>query len=284
MTSLMPSCAGYGNSWAYLEPRTLLASVLAVVLLTLGMGCESSRSTVRIDLQSYLQRSKSWAPIEAEAAQAIERILRTQFVDEATVLHLIADTRPRLERHLEWVREYRPRSRAVERVHARYIDSWQELLAAYDAIEQGFATADYTKLARGREAMGAWRDGILGVAEELRTLVRDFGIDPADPPETRARSDACVPIRDAAHEIERIARGRRPVLGPERAIDGPRSIGVRPPCRPHTSPMLASSTSILRLAGAVAPRAGQPPTRSRTLRGACRNDKGPTPQGGVGPL
>ena len=148
------------------------------VLLALALGCQAAPPATRSDLRAYLARSKGWAPTEAEAARTVERILATEFVDEAEVLRQIADSRPRLLAHLERVRAYAPQSEDVRRIHRRYVKAWQGLLAAYDAIEEGFSSGDYTKVARGREHMAEWKDGIVGVAQDLRQLMQDCGIEP----------------------------------------------------------------------------------------------------------
>jgi hypothetical protein len=149
-----------------------------VVLLTLALGCQATPPATRSDLQAYLARSKGWAPTEAEAARTVERILATEFVDEAEVLRQIVDSRPRLLAHLERTRAYVPRSEDVRRIHRRYVEAWQALLAAYDAIEEGFSSGDYAKLARGRERMAEWKNGLVSVAEDLRQLMQHCGIEP----------------------------------------------------------------------------------------------------------
>jgi hypothetical protein len=153
--------------------RRLLLALMAV------WACGSSTGEVRIDVLGYLERAKAWAPIEAETKATIDRIFRTQFVDEAEVNRQIADSRPRAERHLGQVREYKPRSGEVERIHREYVRAWEKLLAGYDAIETGFASGDYTKLAAGREGLDAWRGGIVWVADELRDLAHQLNVDPA---------------------------------------------------------------------------------------------------------
>jgi hypothetical protein len=156
-----------------------LSARLPLTLLLIGAACQAPPSIVRKDVLAYLHRSRSWARVEAEAAQTIERILRTQFVDEAEIHRQIADSRPRLLAHLADVRAYRPGSTPVDRIHARYARAWETLLAAYDAIEKGFASGDYTRLARGREGITAWQAQIVRVADELRELSERFGVDPA---------------------------------------------------------------------------------------------------------
>ena len=142
--------------------------VLAAVLLP--VACQSPPAATRTELTAYLERIRSWAPVEAETARTIERILRTEFVDEAEIRRQIADSRPRLLTHLERVRAYSPHADTIQRIHERYVTAWQNLLAGYDLIEEGFASRDYAKLARGREAMVAWRDTLVGVAAALRDL------------------------------------------------------------------------------------------------------------------
>jgi hypothetical protein len=150
-----------------------------LLLLFAGWACGSSTGEVRIDVLGYLERAKAWAPIEAETAATVDRIFRTQFVDEAEVNRQIADSRPRVERHLGQAREFKPRSDEVKRIHREYLQAWEKLLAGYAAIETGFASGDYTKLATGREGLEAWRGGIVWVADELRDLAHQLNVDPA---------------------------------------------------------------------------------------------------------
>lgn len=160
-------CANVASGWA-----------LAALLL-FGVACGASKGALRIDVLGYLERAKTWAAVEAETAATVDRIFRTQFVDEAEVNRQIADSRPRIERHLGQVREYKPRSDEVERIHREYLQAWERLLAGYDAIETGFASGDYKKLATGRENLEAWRGGIVWVADELRDLAQRLNVDPA---------------------------------------------------------------------------------------------------------
>src|SRR5262249_39437863 len=141
-------------------PRVLLA-------LLLLPACGTPSSVVRTDLQAYVDRIQAWAPVEAETKRTITRILRTQFVDEGAVLRQIADCRPRVLGHLARVRAYAPRSPALAQIHQRYVVAWQGLLDGFDAIESGFATGDYTKLAVGRQAMETWEAAIVHVADDL---------------------------------------------------------------------------------------------------------------------
>ena len=163
---------------------------VALFVLSLAVGCQTSPAGTRTDLRAYLARTKSWAPVEAEAARTIDRILKTQFVDEAEVRRQIADSRPRLLAHVEGLRAYTPHSKDVARIHARYVTAWERLLAGYEAIEEGFSSGDYTKLARGREAMEAWRAEIVGVADDLRELMQHFGVEPGSAVESRVREGA----------------------------------------------------------------------------------------------
>lgn len=156
---------------------SLIAKLPLLVVAAMIFTCGTPPSTVRIDLQAYVERSKSWAMVEAETARSLDRILQTQFVDEAEVLRQIAESRPRISSHLERVRAYAPGSDPLRRIHQRYIATWQTLLRGYDAIERGFSSGDYTNVARGREAIADWRDGIVAVANDLRELMQRFGMD-----------------------------------------------------------------------------------------------------------
>lgn len=154
-----------------------MASV--VVFVTCATGCQATSPGTRTDLRAYLQRSHSWAPVEAETARTLERILATEFVDEAEVRRQIGDSRPRVLTHLRIARAYEPQSNTIAQVHARYLAAWDALLRGYDLIEQGFASGDYPKLADGRNALAEWRDGLVAVARDLRELMERFGVESA---------------------------------------------------------------------------------------------------------
>lgn len=146
--------------------RGAVATLLALVLV----ACQGAPAAIRADTQEYLKRMSEWAPIEQETARAIDRILATQFVDEAEVTRQIAENRPRVQAHLERARGYAPHTKDLQHVHAAYVTAWERILGAYDAILEGFSSGDYTKLARGREGILAWREGIMQVARDLRDL------------------------------------------------------------------------------------------------------------------
>lgn len=155
------------------------AAAVAFVVATAALGCGSTSTGTRNDVRAYLQRAAGWAPVEAETARTLERILATQFVDEAEVRHQIADSRPRIVAHLERVRNVPAPSGRLATINDKYVKAWEELLTGYGQIEEGFSSGDYTKLARGREAMAAWRDGLIVVARELRQLASEVGVEAA---------------------------------------------------------------------------------------------------------
>ena len=165
------------------------ARACLAMLAIVAIACGTPQSAVRIETQAYLERSKGWAPIEAETARTIERIFDTQFVNEAEVLRQIADSRPRVLAHLAALRAYQPRSKDIAGIHARYVAGWEKLLAGYDAIEKGFATGEYMNLARGREDLTEWGSTIMAVAQDLRELMRHFGLEATGTVESRALDD-----------------------------------------------------------------------------------------------
>jgi len=147
-----------------------------VVVFLPGVGCGPPPATLRAELSAYLVQIQDWAAVEAETARTIERILATEFVDEGLVRQYLAEAIPRTETHLERVRAYRPRTPPVASVHARYSAAWEALLAGFRAIEDGFHRGDWSQLAVGRRQMTQWRDGMLDVARELRTLAQRYQV------------------------------------------------------------------------------------------------------------
>ena len=148
----------------------------AVPFAASTMACRKSASTVAADVRGYLAQVQQWATIEAETNRTISRVLHTQFVDEGEVRHEIADNRPDILDHLDRIRAYTPRTSSLQKLHQRYIAAWEHLLGAYAAIEAGFASGDYSNLARGRKALLRWRDAMREIAKDLRTLADDAGV------------------------------------------------------------------------------------------------------------
>jgi hypothetical protein len=149
-------------------------------LVALPWACSTPPAALRADTLAYLQKMSSWAPTEAETARTLERILATEFVDQAEVLRQISDSTPRVQRQLAEAEHYEPRTSEVRRIHAVYVGSWQTLLDAYGSITAGFETGDQRKLSEGRDGMARWRDAIMRVAHELRELRDRTGADPND--------------------------------------------------------------------------------------------------------
>jgi hypothetical protein len=141
------------------------------VLLGAALGCSSpSDQALRADLTLYLQRANDWAPVEAETARTIDRVLATQFVDDAEVRRQITADAPRVAAHLARVEAVAPTSQELRDVHARYVGAWRDLSAGYTALLRGIDAGNARDLAAGREAMEAWRESIVGVARDLRRL------------------------------------------------------------------------------------------------------------------
>jgi len=120
------------------------------------------------DVDRYLGVMQTWAPVEVETNRAIQRLLATQFVDDAEVLRQLSDSRPRVKRHLHVLLAYHPETLDVQGVHREYVESWRALLRGYSQLQHGIEEADANSLATGREALLEWR-------RSLRTVARDLG-------------------------------------------------------------------------------------------------------------
>jgi hypothetical protein len=147
-----------------------MVRLVTIALLVIVSACGPPPAAKRADVEAYLQRMATWAPVEAETARTLERILQTEFVDEAEVIRQIEDNAPRVRTLLERAQEYSPRTADVKAVHETYKTAWRRLLTGYDRIESGFRTGNYTLLAEGRTALAEWREGIMSTARQLSTL------------------------------------------------------------------------------------------------------------------
>lgn len=130
--------------------------------------------TLHADLTLYLQRANDWSPVEAETAKTIDRILATQFVDEAEVRRQVVANAPQITEHLARVEQVKPRSPELQDVHRRYVEAWRELASGYERILHGLDTGTANDIAAGRRGLEAWRGGIVDTAKELRRLQRDL--------------------------------------------------------------------------------------------------------------
>jgi len=143
----------------------------ALLALGVALGCSSPENqALRADLTLYLQRANDWGPAEAETARTIDRILATQFVDEAEVRRQITADAPRVKAHLARIEAVTPSTQELRDVHARYVGAWHDLELGYAALLRGLDTGTVPDIATGRRAMEAWRESIVGVARDLRRL------------------------------------------------------------------------------------------------------------------
>jgi hypothetical protein len=150
---------------------------LAPIALAIGtaVACTPAGQTARADVTLYLQRMNDWAPVEAETARTIDRILATQFVDEAEVRRQIVADTPRVSAHLVRIASIHPTSPELRDVHERYVDAWRGLAAGYETLLRGLDTGQVPEIAAGRSALEGWRAGIIAVARDLRRLRDDVG-------------------------------------------------------------------------------------------------------------
>src|SRR5262249_41503878 len=110
---------------------------------------------------------------EAETGRTIDRIIATQFVDEGEVRRQISDDAPRVARHLERIRAYKPATSDVRAVHERYVAAWQAAADGYASVTDGLDHGDATRLATGRRDLEQWRADLIDVARQVRRLRDD---------------------------------------------------------------------------------------------------------------
>jgi hypothetical protein len=143
----------------------------SILLITLLLACaRHPPEALRADVDRYLAVMQGWAVVELETGKAIERVLATQFVDDAEVMRQLADSRPRIRRHLHAIEAYVPQTPDVRAVHRTYVQAWTSLLHGYDLIDHGLRDADPSSLAAGRTLLLEWRRSLRVVATDLRDL------------------------------------------------------------------------------------------------------------------
>jgi hypothetical protein len=157
-------------------PRPFVRPILCAVLVAaIALGCNPGDRTLRADLTLYLQRTADWAPVEAETARTIDRILATQFVDEAEVRRQVTADAPRVQAHLTRVEAVQPTSSELREIHRAYVETWRRLATGYRDLLHGIDSGNVPDIASGRRALDAWRAGILDTARALRRLQADVG-------------------------------------------------------------------------------------------------------------
>jgi hypothetical protein len=150
-------------------PKALHVLPLLLIGL-LAAACSSAPGELRPDVEGYVRHLNDWAPAEAETARTIDRILATQFVDEAEVRRQIAADSPRVAHHVETIEAYSPATPPVRDIHRQYVEAWQGVASGYRSILEGLDGGDASKIAAGRRALEQWRATIVGVADQVRRL------------------------------------------------------------------------------------------------------------------
>jgi len=141
-----------------------------VCAVLLGACTSPSEQPTRHELSAYMEQLGQWAPQEAEVGRAVQRVLDTEFADEAEVRRQIAESVPRVDAQVALLRAYQPSSRALKDVHAGYVRAWETLRAGYADIVEGLDRADQATLGRGRQELLAWRRALPDTATRLREI------------------------------------------------------------------------------------------------------------------
>jgi len=157
--------------------RFFVATVFVSCVL-LAAGCSSDAEGTRVELVEFLRVLNAWAPADGAAAGAIERVLATQFVDDAEVRHQVTELSARVSAHLAKVAAYHPRSPEVAALYTRYRGAWEQLSGGCAEIEAGLDQGVPERLAGGREALEAWADSLASMARDTRRLAERVGVDP----------------------------------------------------------------------------------------------------------
>jgi hypothetical protein len=155
--------------------RSLTVILRALLVATIAIGCNPRDDALRADLKLYLQRAADWAPVEAETARTIDRVLATQFVDEAEVRRQVTADAPRVQAHLTRIEAVEPTSSELRDIHRHYVETWRRLEAGYRTLLHGIDSGNVPDIAEGRAALDAWRAGIVDTARALRRLQDDLG-------------------------------------------------------------------------------------------------------------
>jgi len=135
------------------------------------LACSTpSEQRLQADLRGYLVHVREWAPTEAETARAIDRIVATQFVDDAEVRRQVAADAPRVDRQIARVQAVEPATKEMRAIHARYLEAWRGLAAGYATLLAGIDAGDATRIAAGRRALDDWRAAIVETATEIKRL------------------------------------------------------------------------------------------------------------------
>ena len=152
-------------------PRLARKLILPISVTCILLSC-APRGDEHLaeDVDRYLERMQAWASVEVETDMAIRSILATQFVDDAAVLRILADSRPIVTRQIRTLEACRPGTPDVQAIHTAYLQGWRDLLNGYFLIEQGIEAADGRRIAQGRNALTNWRRSLRTIAIDLADL------------------------------------------------------------------------------------------------------------------
>lgn len=165
------------------------ASFLALALIgwaAVLSGCVGSPGRDPLlaqDLSEYTQKIVEWEGVESRVLRAIGKVERNQFVDDDYVASTLASVVGEVRLHLEHAARYKPKTRAIEEIHSRYLESWRDLAEAFDTIIRSMEARDYLELSGGVERMRRARQELIEVAAALSDLLDTTGVSP--PPSRR---------------------------------------------------------------------------------------------------
>jgi hypothetical protein len=155
--------------------RALHCLLVGSLLLSVAscLPHRGSSQEVAVDLHNYSVELQKWEETEKNIFQAIDDVEASQYVDDDFVQRTLKGALPALDGHIREVAAYRPETAELRDLHDHYLQGWENLRSAFDAMIAAVAKKDYVALAKGKAQMKSARSLLLKAFASMDALMEE---------------------------------------------------------------------------------------------------------------
>ena len=165
---------------SFLRLQDSVANRVAVFFLLCCWGtqfaCQSRTTSIKDDLQSYLEQAKQWTAAEEQIHQAVVTVQRDEFVHDDLVTATLKPMIDVSHDHVLALEQYRPQTPPLLNVHREYIEAWRALSLSIALIIDAMTKKDYILLAKAKKDLSEAQQLRSSALSNLARLFREAGL------------------------------------------------------------------------------------------------------------
>lgn len=149
---------------------------LCLCLLALGCSRSPQETHVKADLTQYLNQARAWVAAEEQVNTAVMRVRADEFVHEDVVVGTLRPAIDIVQKHIQTLEQYQPRTPRLSGLHQQYIKAWRAHALAMAAVVEAMEKKDYVRLATAKNEMAVAQNAVGTALNGLAGLMEETGL------------------------------------------------------------------------------------------------------------